>query len=65
MFSVPSDAHVGLAAHSRLRNEGENTMRIFLSLTRDRLGGAHLALGAETLLALTLCLLIVRAVTQI
>ena len=39
-------------------------MRIFWSLTRDRFGSHHLALGAETLLALTLCLLVVRAVTQ-
>ncbi len=39
-------------------------MRLFLSLASDRLGSRHLMLGAETLLALTVCLLVVRAVTQ-
>ena len=39
-------------------------MRLFWSLASDRLGSRHLMLGAETLLALTVCLLVVRAVTQ-
>ena len=40
-------------------------MRLFFSLASDRLGLRHLMLGAETLLALTVCLLVVRAVTQL
>jgi hypothetical protein len=40
-------------------------MRLFLSLASARLGSRHLMLGAETLLALTVCLLVVRAVTQL
>jgi hypothetical protein len=40
-------------------------MRLFLSLASNRLGSRHLMLGTETLLALTLCLLVVRAVLQL
>jgi hypothetical protein len=41
-------------------------MRLFLSLASDRFGFRHhLMLGAETLFALTVCLLVVRAVTQL
>jgi hypothetical protein len=40
-------------------------MRLFFSLASDRLGSRLLVLGAETLLALTVCLLAVRAVTQL
>ncbi len=39
-------------------------MRFFWISTGDRLGSRHLTLGVETLLALTLCLLVLRAVTQ-
>jgi hypothetical protein len=37
-------------------------MRLF-SLSADRLGSRHLMLGIETLLALTLCLVLARTVT--
>jgi len=40
-------------------------MRLFFSLASDRLGLRHLMLGAETLFALTVCLCVVRAVTQL
>ena len=40
-------------------------MRLFLSLASDRLGSRHLMLGVETLLALTLCLLVAQTVTQL
>ena len=40
-------------------------MRILCFLTGDRVGARHVALGVETFLALTLCLLVVRAVTQL
>jgi hypothetical protein len=40
-------------------------MRLFLLLTTTRLGSRHLVLGVETLLAMALCLLVVRAVTQL
>src|SRR6266566_5531244 len=43
----------------------EHNMRLFLSLASARLGSRHLMLGAETLLALTVCLLVVRAVAQL
>ena len=33
-------------------------------LTGNRLGSRHLVFGVETLLALTLCLLVARAVAQ-
>lgn len=39
-------------------------MRLVWFLTGDRLGSRHLMPGIETLLALTLCLLVVRAVIQ-
>jgi len=40
-------------------------MRLFLLFTTNRLGSRHLVLGVETLLAMTLCLLVVRAITQL
>jgi hypothetical protein len=40
-------------------------MRLFFSLASDRLGSRHLMLGVETLLALTLCFLVLRTVTQL
>lgn len=40
-------------------------MRLIVLLTGDRLGSRHLMLGVETLLALTLCLLVLRAVVQL
>ena len=43
----------------------EHNMRLFFSLASDRLGLRHLMLGAETLFALTVCLFVVRAVTQL
>lgn len=39
-------------------------MRLLCLLTGDRLGSRRLMLGVETLLALTACLLLVRAVTH-
>jgi hypothetical protein len=40
-------------------------MRLFWSLASDRLGSRHLMFGVETLLALTLCLLVLQTVTQL
>jgi hypothetical protein len=40
-------------------------MRLISFLASDRLVSRHLTLGIETLLALTLCLLVVRAVIQL
>lgn len=36
-------------------------MRLIVLLTGDRLGSRHLVLGVETLLAMTFCLLMLRA----
>jgi hypothetical protein len=44
-------------------NEGDN-MRVFALLTGNRLGSRHLVLGVEMMLALTLVLLVARAVAQ-
>jgi hypothetical protein len=52
-------------AHSRLRTKGKDTMRIILFLTGDRLGSRYLMLGVETLLAMTLCLLLIRTAAQL
>ena len=49
----------------RRKKRREHNMRLFLSLASARLGSRHLMLGAETLLALTVCLFVVRAVTQL
>jgi hypothetical protein len=43
----------------------EHNMRLITFLASDRLVSRQLMLGVETLLALTLCLLVVRAVTQL
>ena len=43
----------------------EHHMRLLFSLASDRFGSRHLMLGAETLLAMTVCLLVLRAVTQL
>jgi hypothetical protein len=48
----------------KLRKRRENNMRVFALLTGNRLGSRHLVFGVETLLALTLCLLVARAVAQ-
>jgi len=40
-------------------------MRLYSLLTTNRLGSRHFALGVETLLAYTLCMLVLRAVTQL
>jgi hypothetical protein len=47
------------------RKRREHNMRLFLSLASVRLGSRHLMLGTETLLALTLCLSVVRLVMQL
>jgi hypothetical protein len=39
-------------------------MRVFALITGNRLGSRHLMLGVEMMLALTLCLLVARAVAQ-
>ena len=54
----------GLAtSYSNCGNEGDN-MRVFALLTGNRLGSHHLILAVETLMALTLVLLVARAVAQ-
>jgi hypothetical protein len=40
-------------------------MRIILFLTGDRLGSRYLMLGVETMLAMTLCLLLIRTAAQL
>jgi hypothetical protein len=40
-------------------------MRLFFSLASNLLGSRHVMLGVETLLALTLCLLVVSTVAQL
>ncbi len=40
-------------------------MRLLFSLASNRIGSRHLMLGMETLLALTLCFLVLRTVTQL
>jgi len=54
----------GLAALTQTAERGENDMRLFWFLTGDRLGSRQLMFGIETVLALTLFLLVVRAVTS-
>jgi hypothetical protein len=61
-FGDPVQA--GLAAHYRLTKRREN-MRLIWLLTGDRLASRHLMLGVETLLALTLCLVVLRTVTHL
>ena len=43
---------------------GGNSMRLTGFFTAARLGSRHVALGVETALAMTLCLLVLRALTQ-
>jgi hypothetical protein len=52
-----------LSPHKEKRRE--HNMRLFWSLASDRLGSRHLMFGVETLLALTLCLLVLQTVTQL
>jgi hypothetical protein len=49
----------------RRKKRREHNMRLFLSLASARLGSRHLMFGVETLLALTLCLLVLSTVTQL
>ena len=66
MASIPDGAIDELHAAEQyplpLRDEGK-TMRLLDFRTCYRLGSRHLTGGIETLLALTLCLLIERAIT--
>jgi hypothetical protein len=57
------DADGARGSSLRQRTE-ENSMRLTGFFTAARLGSRHVALGVETALAMTLCLLVLRALTQ-
>ena len=55
----------GDAASCPGRPSRKEQMRLYSLLTTNRLGSRHFALGVETLLAYTLCMLVLRAVAQL
>jgi hypothetical protein len=48
-----------------MQNEGNTHMGLFSFLASDRLVSRYLTLSVETLLALTLCLLVARTAIQL
>ena len=61
-LDAPADA-ARLASFVPTPNGGENVPLAWL-FTADRSGSRHIVLTVETLLALTLCLLVIRTVAQ-